>query len=214
MRNDQSGFAPEEKSINPGLLVVFSAPSGAGKTSVLRGLLARHPEIRFSVSATTRAPRPGELHGRDYYFIDDREFDRRIENEEFIEWAIVHGCRYGTLRSAVAASVRGGETVLFDTDTVGALNIKTFFPESVLIFIAPPSPKALRSRLENRDTETPERFRMRLGAAPREMERAVAYDYIVVNDTIENAVSGVEAILVAERLRSIRMQSILKEWRI
>ncbi|MHB9030034.1 MAG: guanylate kinase [Candidatus Latescibacterota bacterium] len=212
----RTGRKPAKKEARgrPGLLVVVSAPSGAGKTSVLKEILQRYPEIRFSVSVTTRKPRPGERHGVDYYFICDQEFDRLTAADEFIEWAVVHGCRYGTLRKTLAECVRNGETVIFDTDTVGARNIKSIFPESVLIFIAPPSPEALRIRLESRDTESPERIRMRLDAAPEEMERAREYDYIVINDTLEKAIAGVEAILTSERMRSKRVLPFLKEWRI
>ncbi len=195
-----------------GLLVVVSAPSGAGKTSVLREVLRRNSDMRFSVSVTTRAPRAGERDGVDYHFVSDAEFDRLIDEGEFIEWAPVHGCRYGTLRRTVSECTERGETVIFDTDTVGARNIRTVFPEAVLIFIAPPSPEALRARLERRDTETPERVRMRLAAAPLEMARAGDYDYIVVNDTLAEAVARVETILAAERLRSGRMLSVLNAW--
>jgi guanylate kinase len=212
----RTGRTPAKKGEREysGLLVVISAPSGAGKTSVLKEILTRHPEIRFSVSVTTRKPRTGEQHGVDYYFISDEEFDRRVAADEFLEWAEVHGCRYGTLRKTLTEYVRNGATVIFDTDTVGARNIKSIFPESVLIFIAPPSPQALRTRLESRDTESPERIRMRLAAAPREMERAREYDYIVVNDSLEKAIAGVEAILASERMRSSKMLPFLNEWRI
>jgi guanylate kinase len=196
-----------------GMLVVISAPSGAGKTSVLRGVFERHPEARFSVSVTTRPPREGERTGVDYSFVDDREFDRLIAANEFIEWAWVHGNRYGTPRSTVEEGMRRGETVIFDTDTVGAANIRTLFPEAVLIFIAPPSPEILRQRLESRSTESPERIARRLEAAPHEMERAGDYDYIIINDTLEDAVAGFNAILEAERLRSKRMLPALAGWR-
>ena len=198
---------------NGGLLVVMSAPSGAGKTSVLRGVFEKRPDIRYSVSATTRPPRDGETYGKDYYFVSDEEFDKFVERGEFIEWAVVHGNRYGTLRRTVAEGIARGETIIFDTDTVGARAIKALFPDSVLIFIAPPSPEELKRRLLSRETETTELLRMRLEAAPREMECAREYDYIVVNDTIEDAVSRCVAIIEAEHLRSGRMLSILKQWR-
>lgn len=196
-----------------GLLVVISAPSGAGKTSVLRGIMARRPGIRFSVSATTRKPRAGERNGVDYHFLSEEEFDRAAGAGEFIEWAVVHGRRYGSLRKTVAESVGKGETIIFDTDTVGARNIKALFPEAVLIFIAPPSPEALRERLERRETETPESIRTRLDAVPAEMHRAGEYDYIVVNDTLDAAIDRMDAILAAESLRSGRVLPFLTEWR-
>lgn len=196
-----------------GLLVVVSAPSGAGKTSVLRGVFDRRPDIRYSVSATTRPPREGEVDGRDYHFVTGGEFDDLVRCGEFIEWAVVHGNRYGTLKRTVDEGTARGETIIFDTDTAGARAIKSLFPDAVLIFITPPSPEELRRRLLSRDTETPERVRMRLEAAPREMEHAREYDYIVVNDTLGNAVSRFLTILEAERIRSGRMLSILELWR-
>lgn len=195
------------------LLVVVSAPSGAGKTSVLRELFNRRRDLRYSVSATTRPPREGETHGKDYYFVESEEFDTLIERGEFIEWAVVHGNRYGTLKRTVIEGIARGETVIFDTDTLGARAIKALFPEAALIFIAPPSPEELHRRLLSRETETPERVRMRLEAAPVEMESAREYDYIVVNDTLEEAVSRCLAIMEAESLRSGRMLSILEQWR-
>jgi len=210
-----AGHEPAEKESGKekSLLVVISAPSGAGKTSLLREIFARNPEIRFSVSATTRPPRPEERDGVDYFFVSEEEFDRLIAAKEFIEWAVVHGCRYGTPRNAVREGLGHGGIILFDTDTVGAKNIKTAYPDAVLIFIAPPCPGALRARLEKRGTDTPENIGKRLAAAPREMRRAHEYDYIVVNDTLEEAIAGVEAILRAESLRSERMLPSLREWR-
>lgn len=196
-----------------GILVVVSAPSGSGKTSVLREVLRRRPEVRFSVSVTTRPPREGERDGVDYSFVDDAMFDRFIARGEFVEWAVVHGNRYGTLRRTVEEGIRRGETVIFDTDTVGAGNIRKLFPEAVLVFIAPPSPDILRQRLEDRSTESPDILSQRLDAAPREMARAGEYDYIIINDTLEDAVSRFVSILEAESQRSTRMLSALEKWR-
>jgi guanylate kinase len=203
----------EGKGTAPGLLVVFSAPSGAGKTTVLHEVLKLHPEMKFSVSVTTRKPREGERDGSDYHFVGDSEFDSLVARGAFLEWAVVHGNRYGTMKSTVLEGLERGETIIFDTDTVGAFNIRKEHPEAVLIFIAPPSPEVLTERLRNRDTESPERLRERLSAAPHEMGRMNEYDYIVVNDNVRDAVSRVDAILAAERLRPARISPALKEWR-
>jgi guanylate kinase len=196
-----------------GLLVVFSAPSGAGKTTVLRGVLKAHPEMKFSVSATTRKSRDGEKDGVDYHFVSDEEFDALLAENAFLEWAVVHGNRYGTLKSMVEEGLKKGDKIIFDTDTVGAFNIKRRFPDAVLIFIAPPSPEVLMERLKSRDTESSERMTIRFNAAPKEMNRMSDYDYIIVNDTLPDAVSRVNAILAAESLRSRRIAPVLTEWR-
>ncbi len=213
MMSPDRDTAARVKTAVSGLLVVISAPSGAGKTSVLREVMERRPDVRFSVSATTRPPREGEVDGRDYRFVSEGEFDSLLARGEFVEWAVVHGNRYGTLSSEIACAVERGGVVILDTDTVGALAIRNIFPDAVLIFIVPPSPEDLKKRLELRGTETPERIRMRLDAAPGEMDRALGYDYIVVNDRLDDAVAGIIAILDAERLRCTRMKSILEGWR-
>jgi guanylate kinase len=196
-----------------GLLVVFSAPSGTGKTTVLREVLKTHPEMKFSVSVTTRKPREGEKNGVDYFFVSDDEFDKLLAENEFLEWAQVHFNRYGTLKSTVEEGLKKGENIIFDTDTVGAFNIKKQFPEAVLIFIAPPSPKVLMDRLKKRDTESLARRQSRFDAAPGEMNRMGEYDYIVVNDNVKDAVTRVDSILAAESLRSRRISPVLTEWR-
>lgn len=201
-----------ENSLN-GLIVVLSAPSGAGKTSVVSGVLNKHPDIVFSVSVTTRVPREGEKEGIDYYFISDEEFDRLIKRRDFSEWAVVYGYRYGTLKRTIQENMDEGRTILLDTDTVGAFNIKKHFPESVLIFIAPPSLESLRERLQNRNTERQDWINKRIEAVPQEMKLMPEYDYIVVNDKLSEAISQVEAIILAERHKSKRMIPSLTLWR-
>jgi guanylate kinase len=177
-------------------LVVISAPSGAGKTTIARRLLAAHPEIEFSVSSTTRAMRPGEVDGRDYFFLSREEFDRRIAAGDLVEWEEIFGNKYGTLRSEVAARLAAGKRLLFDVDVKGGLSIRRAFPDdAILIFVAPPSMAVLRARLEQRNTETPETLARRLARAQMEMEAAGSYDRTVVNDDLERAVGEVEAIL-------------------
>ena len=201
-----------ENSLN-GLIVVVSAPSGAGKTSVVSGVLNKHPDIVFSVSVTTRVPREGEKEGIDYYFITDEEFDRLIKSGDFAEWAVVYSHRYGTLKRTIQENMDEGRTILLDTDTVGAFNIKKHFPESVLIFIAPPSLETLRERLQNRNTEKQDWINKRIEAVPQEIKRMPEYDYIVVNDKLTEAISQVEAIILAERHKSERMTHSLTLWR-
>lgn len=196
-----------------GLLIVFSAPSGTGKTSVLFKVLKFHPEIKFSVSATTRAPREGEKDGINYHFLSDEEFEASIKKGELLEWNVVHGYKYGTLERSVFDVLERGESIILDTDTIGAFNIRKQFPEAVLIFIIPPSPEVLDERLKKRDTESPERIKKRLGAAPTEIARMSEYDYIVVNDTFDAAVSQVNLIIEAEKLRSSRILPALSKWR-
>ncbi|MFA6470457.1 MAG: guanylate kinase [Candidatus Latescibacterota bacterium] len=209
---DKNGNAAGAEKLT-GLLVVFSAPSGTGKTTVLREVLKTHPEMKFSVSVTTRGFREGEKDGVDYHFVSDKKFDELVAQDAFLEWAVVHFNRYGTLKSAVKEGLEKGEKIIFDTDTVGAFNIKKQFPDAVLIFIAPPSPEVLRERLKNRDTESPERMELRFNAAPGEMNRMCEYDYIVVNDSLTDTVRQVNSILAAESLRSWRVSPVLTEWR-
>lgn len=181
--------------------VVIAAPSGAGKTSIARALVERNPDVVFSISATTRPARAYERHGRDYYFVDDREFDRMIEAGELVEWAVVHGHRYGTPAAGIAAALQRGETVVLDIDVQGARQIRRAFPDAVLVFILPPSGAELGRRLAGRGSEAgPERIR-RLENARRELPAAAEFDYIIENDDLGRAVCALEAILVAERHR-------------
>ena len=196
-----------------GLLFVFSAPSGSGKTSVLAEVLKTHPDILFSVSVTTRPPREGERNGVNYNFVTDEEFDSYIESGDFVEWAVVHGNRYGTLKRTLKGALENNRTMILDTDTVGAFNIKKLYPGAVLVFISPPSPEMLRERLRNRNTESGELIRKRLEAAPLEMSRMSDYDYIVLNDEISKAVSRISTIIKAEKLRSEQILPSLTSWR-
>lgn len=180
----------------PGKLIIFSAPSGAGKTSIVKALLARIPGLAFSVSACSRPMRPNEENGRDYYFLTPEAFRARIAQGDFLEWEEVYpGSFYGTLRSEVYRLWDAGKHVIFDVDVVGGLNIKRQFPDSSLaIFVQPPSLKELEKRLLLRGTETAESLKKRIGKAQKEMKRAVEFDVSVVNDKLD------EAILQAEQL--------------
>jgi guanylate kinase len=180
-----------------GKLIIFSAPSGAGKTSIVRALLDRVPELAFSVSACSRPMRPGEVHGRDYYFLTHEEFRSRIDNGDFLEWEEVYaGNYYGTLRSELDRIWEAGKHVLFDVDVVGGLNIKNQFPaNSLAFFVMPPSLAILKSRLQLRGTETPESLERRIGKAEQEMISADRFDKILVNDVLETAVCEAEEMI-------------------
>jgi guanylate kinase len=178
-----------------GDLFVLSSPSGGGKTTVLGAALKRDPDLRYSVSATTRPPRPGETDGVDYHFLDPVEFDGRIRSGGFLEWAEVHGNRYGTPVEPVLGWVESGRRVILDLDVQGALDVKRSYPRSVLIFLLPPSLAALRERLERRGTDHPDAVQSRLAAAEIEMTHCERYDFLLFNDRLEDAVDCLLAVL-------------------
>lgn len=177
-----------------GKVIIFSAPSGAGKSTIVGHLLKKFPELEFSVSATCRAPRGQEVHGREYYFFSLEEFKKRIENGEFLEYEEVYpGCYYGTLQSEVERIWSKGHTVVFDVDVVGGLNIKKKFGEQALsVFIQPPSVDALRDRLVGRGTDAPEKIEERVAKAEFELGFAPKFDVVVVNDKLEDAFADAE----------------------
>lgn len=193
------------------LLVVLTAPSGAGKTTLRDRLLQVHPEWVYSVSCTTRPPRPGERDGLDYHFLSEEEFDCRVRAEEFLEQAVVHGYRYGTLKAPIEAALRGGRSVLMDLDVQGAAAIRNRVrqacPDDLLraalvdIFIIPPSLAALRERLERRGQDSPESIARRLQTAEEEMRRSGEFRYVVVNDVLEEACRQLVTLLEQEARR-------------
>jgi guanylate kinase len=202
-----------ENCSRKGLAVVVSAPSGAGKTSILFKFLQHHPEAMFSVSVTTRAPRAGEEDGRNYHFVSPAEFESLRTGGELLESNQVHGNWYGTPRKAFLDAIGRGHIMILDTDPVGARNIRNAYPEAVLVFIVPRSPEILRERLSLRNTESPERIEQRLAACPGELAHMTEYDYIIINDDLETAVSQFAAIIEAEKLRSGRVIDTLDQWR-
>jgi guanylate kinase len=184
--------------------VIMSSPSGVGKTTIARLLLERRLDVGYSVSCTTRAPRAGEVHGRDYFFWSEEEFAAARERGEFAESAGVHGKQYGTLRREVERVLGSGKHVIMDIDVQGAAQFVKAFPRSVLIFLFPPSAEVLLERLRARKSETPEALALRLHNAIRELGAAPGYTYFVVNDDLERALSYVSSIIDAESLRRDR----------
>lgn len=177
-------------------LFVVSGASGTGKTTLCRDL-ERELGLFFSVSVTTRAPRVGEVAGRDYHFISQEEFDKMVSEGRFLEWAGVHGKFYGTPRGPVESSLQEGRDVLLDLDTQGALNLKKILPEAVLIFIKPPSIDELRKRLESRGTDSPETIAKRIARAEHEIDQSVHYDHVVVNRDLQEAKRELKAIITS-----------------
>ncbi len=186
---------------HPGNLFVVSAPSGAGKSSLVRALREFDARVYPSVSHTTRAPRGQEKHGREYYFISDAEFDAMVANNGFVEWANVHSRRYGTAKKALEERIQVGTDVLLEIDYQGALQVKQAFPNAVLIFILPPSWDELRARLENRGEDAPEVIEMRLKNAEEEMAQVAKFDFVIINELFESALFDLKAIIHAQRLK-------------
>jgi len=193
-----------------GNLIVVSGPSAAGKGTICKRLLNAYDEIVYSVSATTRRPRAGELDGVHYWFLDRGEFERMIKDGRLLEWAEVYGNYYGTPLDKVEQNLTAGHDVLLEIDTQGAMHVKEKFPEGVYIFILPPSLAALKERIERRGTEAPETMQRRLAAAGHEILMALKYDYAVVNDNVDAAVRDIIAVLKAEKLRAARCEALIK----
>lgn len=193
-----------------GLLVIISAPSGVGKTTLIHRLLAEEPSYVFAVSHTTRPPREGERDGVDYYFISGEEFDRMVAADEFLEWALVHGHRYGTSRSEVERLRALGRDVVFEVDFQGGRALMRQYPESVSIFILPPSMAEARRRLLRRKSDDLDSVDVRLRNARVEIASAFEYRYVVVNDDVERAFRDIRTILAAERLRSVRHEGLVR----
>ena len=191
---------PERK--NRGSLIIVSAPSGAGKTTLCRELISSLPRVRFSVSFTTRQPRPGEINDKDYTFVSREEFLGMIGRNEFIEWAEVHGSHYGTSRKRLEEILDSGDDVILDIDTQGAMQIKKRYSEGTYIFILPPSMAALRERLERRKTDSRKEMEQRLRTAVSEITTYQEYDYVIINDIFEKALKEFESVVVSSRVRT------------
>ncbi len=192
------------KEQRKGMLLVLSGPSGTGKGTLCERLMRDDPSLAFSVSVTTRAPRDTEIDGVHYFFIDDEEYDRLIQEDAFIEHATVHAHRYGTLKSQVDSMMAEGKNVVLDIDPQGARSVMQKRPDCVSVFILPPSYEALRVRLHTRNTDDPVEIARRLGNAKGEIEQMHLYQYAVVNDDLELAYTQLAAIVAAEKQRTTR----------
>ena len=188
--------------LNRGTLFVVSAPSGAGKTTLCRELLRRIPELRLSVSYTTRAPREGEINDVHYTFVSEKKFRSMIERGEFAEWAVVHGNLYGTSVKRLKKLIRDGYDIILDIDVHGARQLKNTCDNAVYIFVLPPSMQILRKRLTGRKTESAERIKERLENARAEIAGYRDYDYIIINDELEKAYDELESIVISSKIRT------------
>jgi guanylate kinase len=176
-------------------LFVLSSPSGGGKSTLAKYLMKNHPNVQFSISCTTRQMRTGEVEGKDYYFLTKDQFLEKLKNNEFAETEEIFGNFYGTLKSEIEQKIQGNSYILFDVDVKGALSLKKAFPDnSLLIFIAPPSETELERRLRNRGTETDEQIKNRLARAAEELELIDAFDYVIVNDDLQQACMEIDII--------------------
>lgn len=193
-----------------GLLIVISSPSGGGKGTILKELFKRHENLRMSVSATTRAPRPGEEHGVHYFFISKEEFQKNIDAGAMLEYASYINNFYGTPKAPVEAWLNEGKDVILEIEVQGGRQIKQVAPDCVSLFVLPPSLEVLENRLRGRGTETDEVICKRLSAAREEIRCVKDYDYTVINDTVEQAVLDIEAIIAAEKLRVSRDETIVE----
>ncbi len=197
MRSKGSGSRCRTLSNGPekGRIYVISAPSGTGKTTIIKRIKELRPAIRFSVSAATRRPRGIEVHGKDYYFLSESEFRQKVEAGEFVEWEEVFGNLYGTLKSELVDTVMKGEDVILEIDVKGALNVKSQFPEAILIFLLPPSFDELVARLTGRNTEGPEELQRRISRAEMEFSFKEKFDHCVMNNDLDKCVEEVLELL-------------------
>ncbi|NLY98085.1 MAG: guanylate kinase [Clostridiaceae bacterium] len=184
-----------------GLLFVFSAPSGAGKSTILNRVIEDDPNIQFSVSATTRLPRKSEVDGRDYHFLDRRQFLDNIKNGKMLEYDIYCDNYYGTLKSAVEEPINKGIDIILEITVPGALQVKKMYPDCIMIFICPPSLQELEKRIRRRGTEDEEVIQRRLEQAAKEMAQANLYDYVVINDDLEKAVREIKQLILENRMK-------------
>lgn len=196
-----------------GLLIVLSGPSGTGKGTLVKEIIKDNPQIRLSVSATTRKPRTGEIEGQSYHFVTEDRFRQMAADDELIEWVEYCGNLYGTPEKFVLDTIKKGIDVIFEIEVEGARRVSEKFPQSVMIFIVPPSFKELRRRIAQRGTEDPEEIEKRISRAYQEMNYIDNYEYIVVNDEVKKAADSIKGIINAEKLKISRNRSIVKDLR-
>jgi guanylate kinase len=195
----------------PNLILVISGPSGVGKGTLVNHYLARHQDSFLSISLTTRKPRPGEINGKDYYFVSREEFQEHVESDRLLEWAEVFGDLYGTPRGPVDDALSKGQDALLEIDVQGGLRVKSKAPEAVLVFVLPPSRKELRRRLLNRGTESQSQLEYRLQVAEVEFKHLSYYDYYLINDRLDEAVADLEKIVFVEKHRVSRVSHLWVE---
>jgi guanylate kinase len=194
-----------------GDIFVISAPSGTGKSTFIKRAFDDLAGLAFSISYTTRSPRDGEAHGKDYFFVDHKTFDKMLAEDGFIEWVQVYENRYGTGRTWIQEQVDKGRDVLLDLETAGAMRVKEIFPDAILIFLAPPSAQALADRLKGRGKDSEEQIAIRMAHAKHEMERWSKYDHIILNDDLETAYQSFKAIFLSARASKKRMEQSAKQ---
>lgn len=194
-----------------GTLFVVSSPSGGGKGTIIRHVLDVVPNLSYSVSFTTRAPRPGELNGREYFFVSREVFDEMVAAGEFLEWACVHGNYYGTSKRQIAEGTAAGIDIVLEVDVQGAASVRKLLLDSVSIFILPPSYEVLKERLIARGTDSPEELAVRLRNAPNELRQYSAFDYVIINDEVDRAAAQLASIIYAERARCVRQENLVRE---
>ncbi|NLE24223.1 MAG: guanylate kinase [Clostridiaceae bacterium] len=197
----------------PGLLIVVSGPAGVGKGTIVRSMMENDPKFVLSISATSRIPRTNEIEGINYYFKTREQFEEMIKNDELIEWVEYCGNYYGTPRDLVCSEIEKGKIVILEIEVDGALNVKRLFPDCVLCFIIPPDFSELEKRLRGRGTDTEESIIKRLGRAKDEFKYIENYDYLVLNDSIENAAQRIFSIVQAEQMRTNRNQLLIKKYK-
>ena len=196
---------------NRGVLIVVSGPSGSGKGTLLNGLLKDNDNIRYSVSATTRKPREGEVEGKNYFYLSLEEFQQQIKNDGMLEFTSYCGNYYGTPRSYVTECLNNGKDIILEIDVVGALNLMERGEQAIYIFIMPPSMSELKKRLTGRKTESQEAIQKRLATAKEEIMTADRYDYIVANDIIDDAIEKLKAIILCQKCRSVNTKKLIEE---
>jgi guanylate kinase len=189
-----------------GILIVLSGPSGVGKGTVAKALLEKEKDLAYSISATTRLPREGEVNGSSYYFLSTDEFHEKAAGQEFLEWAQIYGNFYGTLRSPVEHALSAGKDVLLEIDVQGGIQVKQKIPQAVLIFLLPPNRDELQSRLIKRASESLADIKKRLSWAEEEFEYLMQYEYAIVNDWVDEVVLKIQSILTAEKCRTRRLK--------